>query len=365
MLLEILIRIKEILKKMQKKHSVSVEDLTVIKKELKMIKEEVLKVSLNEEKNYLRFPDNIFEPENIKVNNTNYKLYLARFNNLYELYEYLTSSPTLNRKVFSQLHSITGTKSFAGKSYGEAVEDLIGDIDPGYEEFLKLQSDINNARSIEIHKYKTVRTVAGGHLNIPAYSVGNPLCYETEQRIKKPRFIRIHVTLSYYHGTSKSQVLHRAIIITNILKALERAGYNVDLNTFELSIEENELIYIIVSIKRHGEKLNMQALYKTLCHVEFLRRILFRVLETLDVEKDWEHGYGTTCSESFVKDALSFDDNDIFFDQPNEMGIKGKDLAMDFERAINHLNLSDKIDVDKAKREFKKEVKILKLTNDK
>lgn len=313
------------------------------------------------EKNYIRFPNNIFEPEYIDINNEKYRLYLARFKNLYDLYEYLKSNPTLNREIFSELSSETGSYSFAGKPYKEAVEDLIGDIDPGYREFLKLQNDINNARNIEIHKYKTVRTVAGGHLNVPAYSMGNPLCYETEEKIRKPKFVRIHVMLSYYWGTSKQQVLNRAIIITNVLKALERSGYNVDLNTFEFSIYGNELIYVVVNVKRHGETLNMQALYKTLCNVEFLRRILFRVLETMDVKCSWGGSYGSTCNEIFTRKALKFDNNDIFFDQPCYMGIKGEDLTEDFEEAIAHLNLKDKIDVEKAKEQFKNNSKVLKM----
>lgn len=313
------------------------------------------------EKNYIRFPYNIFEAEDISVRNEEYKLYLARFRNLYDLYEYLKSNPTINRTIFRELSSENGSRSFAGKPYEEAVEDLIGDIDPGYQEFLKLQSDINNARKIEIHKYKTIRAVAGGHLNVPAYSMGNPLCYETEEKIKKARFIRIHVMLSYYWGTTKNQVLNRAIIITNVLRALERAGYNVDLNTFELSREGNELVYIVVNVKRHGESLNMQALYKSLCNVEFLRRILFRVLETLDVKRSWNYGYGSTCDEKTTRDVLRFDDNDIFFDQPSEMGIRGMDLAEDFEKAIDNLKLGDKIDVEGAKKQFKDNVKCLRM----
>ena len=315
------------------------------------------------EKNYIRFPNNIFEVENISINNDKYKLYLARFRNLYEIYEYLKSNPTINREVFDELSSETGSRSFAGKPYDMAVEDLISDKDLDYCEFLKLQGEINNARKMEIHKYRTVGTVAGGHLNIPAYSMGIPLCYETEEKIKKPKFVKIHVMLSYYCGTTKEQVLNRAIIITNILKALERAGYNVDLNTFELSYESNELVYIIVDIKKHGSTLNMQALYKTLCNVEFLRRILFRILETLDVKYSWNNGYGCTCSESFTRKVLKFNNNDIFFDQPREMGIMGNDLAEDFENAIEHLNLGDKIDVEYAKQQFRNNVKILRKDN--
>lgn len=309
--------------------------------------------------NQENFPDNIFKPERIKVSGDSYTMYRARFNNLYDLYDYLKSNPEINNETFYKLSSINGTYDFAGKPYDEAVEDLIGEIDPGYEEFLKMQSDLNKARKGEIHKFKLVRTVAGGHLNIPAYCVGNPLCYETEERISKPKFITIHVSLSYYWGTTKDQVLHRAIIITNILKALEKAGYSVDLRTFEMSMEYDELVYIIVQIKKHGGRLNMSALYKTLCHVEFLRRVLFRILETLDVHNSWCGGYGQTCSESFIRKALKLGKDDLFFDQPRDMGIEGDDLAEDFERAIRHLNLEDKINVEKAKREFTENSKVL------
>lgn len=311
------------------------------------------------EDNYKNFPNNLFEPETIKVGNESYKFYRVRFNNLFSLYEYLKSNPAINRNVFYHVSSIEGKSNFAGKPYPEAVEDLIGDVDPGYEEFLQLQSDLKRAASGKIHKYKLVKTVAGGHLNIPAYCAGSPLCYETEEKITKPKFVRLHVSLSYYWGTSKKQVLHRAIIITNIIKALENAGYSVDLNTFELSSKSNELVYIVVQIKQHGGRLNMSALYKTLCHVEFLRRILFRILETLKVKASWCEGYGQTCSEAFTRKVLNLGKNDIFFDQPRDMGIDGDDLAKDFERAIKHLNLEDKIDVEKAKREFRKDTKVL------
>lgn len=358
--------IREILEKIREKlRRLFFLNVPITREELEHKKEEIINmVSPRREypHNHLKYPDNIFPPEVEKIGRCNYTKYVARFNNLYELYDYLKSNPETNGVVFRSLSSLEKGSNFAGKPYHEAVEDLVNEVDPGYEEFLSLQKDLNNANRRMVHKYKTVRTVAGGHLNVPAYSAGSPLCYETEERIVKPKFVRIHIALSYYWGTTKNQVLNRAIIITNVLKALENAGYSVDLNTFELSEEERELIYIAVQIKRHGERMNMSALYKTLCHVEFLRRILFRVLETLDVKEDWQNGYGSTCSEEFTRKALKFNNNDIFFDQPRAMGIQGEDLAEDFENAIKHLNLEDKIDVEKAKREFSEDVAVLKKT---
>jgi len=76
------------------------------------------------------FPNNIYEPKIItRKNSTPIKLYLARFNSLYDLYDYLKSNPNINREVFSELASEKNDYNFAGKPYEEALEDLISDID--------------------------------------------------------------------------------------------------------------------------------------------------------------------------------------------------------------------------------------------
>lgn len=315
------------------------------------------------EANHVRFSDNIFEKRDILVETHKYKLFLARFSNLNELYDYLKSDPKINTDVFETLSSITGSSDFAGRSYEEAVEMLVDSVDPGYEEFLKLQGFLNRAIKVDTHKYKTVRTVAGGRLDIPAYSAGSPLCYETLERKKMPKFIKLHISLSYSWTTSKAQVYNRAIIITNIIKALESAGYNVFANAFELASYEDEIIHIVIDVKKHNQNVNMQALYKSLCYVEFLRRILFRVLETLDLENSWSNSYGRVCSESFIKKVLNLDHNDIFIGSPSDLGIKGNSLSYDFASAAEALNLSDKFDVEMAKKIFDEQSKKLMLKN--
>lgn len=322
--------------------------------------------TLREEKtfypnNHEKFSSIVYKPEAIRVSGRKYTIYQVRFNSLYSVYDFLKEDPEINRVVFKEVSSLSDNYSFYGKPYNEALEDLVSDDDPEYQEFLKIQKQLERAHSGPIHKYKTVRTVAGGHLNIPAYCAGDPLCYETEERVISSKFIRFHVTLSYRAGTSKKQVLYRAIIITNILKALEDAGYKVDLNTFELSFEADELIYIVVQIKRFSEKLNMSSLHKVLCHVEFLRRILFRILEITDVKNDWEDGYGVTCSEEFVRKVLELDKDDYYFGTPDEMGIKGESLTEDFISTVNYLKIGDKINLEKAKKEFEKCSKLLKI----
>ena len=59
-----------------------------------------------------------------------------------------------------------------------------------------------------------------------------------------------------------------------------------------MDVCNDELFYSVVSVKKHSERINLERLYKILCHVEFLRRISFRLLETTNVtDYDWEDGY--------------------------------------------------------------------------
>lgn len=312
--------------------------------------------------NCRKFPNNYFMPKKLDSGEI---IHLIRFSSLNNLYEYLTSDPVINSRIFKQLHSSENDYDFAGKSYEEALKDLISNnYNSDYQEFLKLQKELENCINRPIHKYKTVRTLSGGHLNVPAYSAGVPLCYETEERIISPKFVRIDATVGYTCSTTKNQVFNRAIIMTNILKALENAGYRIDLNTFELSNIGMEYVHLVFKVKNYNEMLNMQTLYKILCQVEFLRRILFRVLETTGIYGyRWGRNYGDCIPEDKVRQILNLKENDIYFDEPRNMGINGYDLADDFEAAVNHINLADKIDVENAKRKFREKVKRLSLNN--
>ena len=324
-------------------------------------KEEYMR-KINYPNNNKEFPFNIYEPEEVLVGNERYVRYKAVFRSLHDLYEYLSSNPRVNDEVFSRLHSLTNGEEWAGLPYEEALESLESPPRGEYRNFLTLSEKLDEAAAEYVREYIDVRSPGGGYVDVPSYVTGNPLCFKTSRSVYVPKFIRVNIALSYYHGTTKKQVLHRALIVAALVNAFERAGYIVEINTFELSKYSSEFIDIDVNIKNNSETFNKASLYKTLCYVEFLRRLLFRVLETLDVTEDWEDGYGHTCSEEFVRKARRMDENEIFIDQPREMGIEGESIGKDFERVLAHLRIEDKIDVKRAKREFNKDVKKLEKT---
>ena len=110
--------------------------------------------------------------------------------------------------------------------------------------------------------------------------------------------------VAYYCGTSKAQVFNRALIITNLIRALERNGYNVDVNSFMIAEEDDEIIQAVFEIKQHGQRTNYQTLYKSLVDVEFFRRLCFRLMEISDVKNYWPSGYGRTSGEKKVRNLL-------------------------------------------------------------
>ncbi len=312
--------------------------------------------------NYKKFPYNLYKPEIVTVDGDRYIRYNARFRSLHDLYVYLRSHPGINRKVFSTLSSTNGSTEFAGIPIEEAIEELNSPPRDEYRDFLRLSERLNSDSLGFVQEHITISAPGGGCIDIPAYASGNPFCYKIGRSIYTPKFVRINVLLSYYSGTTKEQILNRALIVAALVNAFEQEGYIVDVNTFEMSAEDNEIIDIDVNIKNNDETFNRASLYKTLCYVEFLRRILFRVLETMDVKNSWGFGYGHPCSESFVREAKRLDSTDIVIDQPREMGIYGKNIAEDFRNTIEHLQLGDKIDVTRAADEFEKDVLRLRKT---
>ena len=84
---------------------------------------------------------------------------------------------------------------------------------------------------------------------------------------------------------------------------------------------------------------------------------MFRVLETSDVKNNWKEGYGKPCGEGFMRDYYKLNKDDIYFGEPRELGIKGKDIGEDFENVINKLELQKVIDVPKAKKRIRESIK--------
>ena len=311
--------------------------------------------------NYKKYPENMEAPYQMAIENDEYIIHSFRFRGMQDFYDFLKSDPPINSETFSKKNpsSVSNGSDFAGVSYEKAIEKLTEEMDPGYQEYLSIQKNIK-AITGRIHKYKNIKTIAGGFVDPVAYTVGSPEIYRASRIHTKPKFVTIDTQVAYHWRTSKKQVFHRALIITNLIRALERNGYSVNVNSFMVAEEDDEIIKATFEIKKQGKQINYQSLYKSLVDVEFFRRLCFRVMEVSDVENDWYHGYGRTSRERTVRPLLKLRKEDIYFDQPENMGIDGDEIGKDFENAIHHLDLEKVIDIPREKEILRESVKVLK-----
>jgi len=301
-----------------------------------------------------RYPQIVQEPKTVRVDDENYTVYKFIFKGLSDLYNYLKSNPEINRDVFDgELASIENDYDFAGIPYEQAVEQLVNYNDPKYREFLTLSTKTQVKNLKRGAKFQSTNSVAGGIIRPHALAVGDPEVYRTTKIIKTNNVVNIHTITNYLSDTSKSQVFNKAVILTNVIHALEKQGYKVNVNAFSASEASHEIIDVDLNIKGNNTGVNYQALYRSLCNVEFLRRIIFRVRETSDVKGHWS-GYGSTISEDFAREYLKVGKDDLYFGTPDELRIYGEDISLDFERAVEELKLDDKIDVERAKVLIKK-----------
>lgn len=293
---------------------------------------------------------NILEPKTINIDGDNITLYTARFNGLYDLYDYLKSDPKINPKAFNEdyLSSIY----FDGNiSYEEALENLKSK-DFSEESLLRLKEKLPIVNRRVASKYILERSVSGGTINIPAFCQGDPYCYEIEERVKSPNYIKLFISLNYGSKTTTSQIDNRAIIIASLVDYLERANYHVELNCFALSYCYSEVMKILINIKKPTEKTNMNDFCK-MFNEEFLRRLLFRVQETMDFQEAWsENGYGWLVGPESTKKILDIDSKEVLIGSPKDLGIKGNDLIEDYISTLNNINLTGTINSERLKEEL-------------
>ena len=316
--------------------------------------------------NVYKYPDVVKKPRTEEIDGYTYNIYGYRFKGLGQLYKFLKKNPKINVDVFGPARSVSSIENdfdFAGKPYPDALEQIVNYHDPKYREFLDISRKVNTKDIKRQSMFKSVNSVAGGIIRPQALATGDPHIYRTTKIVKHKKEITINATFGYSCSTTKKQVFNRAIILTNIIYALEKQGYSVKVNSFEICEHGHELIEILLDVKGTNMGVNYQALYRSLCDVEFFRRLGFRLIECADVKGEWQWGYGRTADKNLCCSLLKLREDDLYFGTPDSMDIDGYDIEDDFVSAIHHLGLDDKIDVEKEKVKVKRGISNSSLYN--
>lgn len=284
-----------------------------------------------------------------KCTNEGDKVYNYSFNNLNDLYNYLKSEPIVNKKIFKKQASVTQKKSFAGESLEEAIEYLKGGYKIDFKKFDIAVSSMEKFGLEDIDSRKIERTLHGGAYIQSLVAAGAPDCMIRYIQDFEPKKISVYFQLSYSSNTNSEQIFNRGIATINLIQQLEAKGYIVDLKVFELSRKIDEYVDINISIKQIDEVLNISKCYYPFVSKEFLRRLLFRVLESVPVTNDWGWGYGTTVPVAEIRKFYKLSEKDIVIPAPDEIGIDGMSILKDTVTFFEYLKLDKEFDLSRLK----------------
>lgn len=202
-------------------------------------------------------------------------------------------------------------------------------------------------------------SVSGFLPSVPRYLLNIPAAMHSYHVVKDDPTINIYMNYSYEAYTSKNAVKNRGIIVLSLIQYLEKKGYKINFYGFDLSHTKSysELLFLEVPLKKEYEKINLKLMYFPLVNLSFLRRLLFRAEEKMPLKSsEWVGGYGipSRCEETIefleAYQKLKNIDQIIYISSPDELGIYGKDLKEDYQRAIKKINQKyQNIDIQKRK----------------
>ena len=287
--------------------------------------------------------------------NNKYDFFEQRFKNRQDLISYLKTAKTsitfLSRELISHEVSDHTTEWTKTKSFEEALKLFESGWYQDFDKFLVQKKQVDKhfpyvAKKKIYHNY-----VCGSVPNVVNAINNLPLSMRKIYDDNNPQnIITINYNISYPWFTTQSQIFNNGLLTLSLIDFFDSLGYRVDLRFYEISKKGNQILYIDTILKSSGEKIHLQKFYFAFCNPSFLRRIIFRVIETTQgLSSEWIYDYGICLPTEEIKKILGIDENNIFVNWPEQMGVKGENIEDDIEAFLNAIILGDYIKIDEER----------------
>ena len=262
------------------------------------------------------------------------------FESISEFLDYLDNTP-VNTNIWGNSKLASEAKEYnfcKTKSLKDAKELAKYGYNENFERFIELKDKLNRFIKLSSKKSKPFNYYIGYAPDVKAYLEGSPLSMLNKTTPEK-KLIDIYFNASYNCETETSQIINRGIITLSIVDILEKLGFTVNLNVFNMAREWNEVHYAVFRLKSTNERANAKKLFFPMCHNSWLRRLVFRLIEeTPDITTKWIGEYGIPADEALTRNIIDLKPNDIVISQPSEMGIEGYDIVDDANAMFRYIN---------------------------
>lgn len=305
-----------------------------------------------------------------------YRLYKYHFSSIADVVNYLKDEPEINTQTFKELMS-KSPQSFYGESLEITLDKLINGYQQEYKNFLSMVGSISCESIEQSYRSKSYRSYVGSRVDIPAYVAGSPRNMRRILRHEEKKIKTVWFKLTGNASIKPMQTANRGIITMKLIKALENAGYYVDLRAFELEqcdkksggnyfleadkrrmsntkTPDREIFYLTLNLKDLESALNESKCIGPFMCREFQRRCLFRIIETTPLSWYWGRSYGWPLKPEEDKEILGVKEEDIYIGDANYLGVKGENLNDDINIMIKKLGLENIVVSNNANKTLKK-----------
>lgn len=154
------------------------------------------------------------------------------------------------------------------------------------------------ATNDSVRQIQLVPDVIGVRPNVPAFCAGMPVSmFDAVALPSDRRIVRVLVNRSYSYDITPSEAIEAGALVLEFLSKLEleqNVSTELDVAFFgECGPDYDRPVHITVTVKRAGQVMDLSEIAFVLAHPSYLRRILFRTLETLPASEYETSGYGT------------------------------------------------------------------------
>lgn len=139
--------------------------------------------------------------------------------------------------------------------------------------------------------------------NIPAYAAGVPesMMFPVETE-RQTRIARICVNISASASIDPESIINRGAAIVALIDRLQIEGWRIELSVVDQSRHDNDTSSYRIVVKQAQEPIDMDRISFALAHPSMLRRVLFRIHET--VFPRFDPGYGSPANlPQYLTDA--------------------------------------------------------------
>ena len=235
------------------------------------------------------------------------------FNNMASFLRFIDQTPT--NKIFSNESCNSKQKGYDAKrftntnTFGEAMELC----KHGWHDKAKeINKSLTQATStLTKSSFKSFYSVAGHQVSVARYLQGVPQNMIQNKRVqRKAKIVNLYKDICYSGNTSQSTIYKESVGFLSDVKALENAGYRVNVYVFFASKCGGEKNLLTIKVKNANERMNISKLAFPLTHPSMLRRLMFRFTETAKTftSHQWTGGYGRGWSYSEIQEYIEAGD---------------------------------------------------------